>query len=762
MNFSVLSIIILCICGTAILCLLFVLGKDSKKKDEEERDNDIFLTAKSKKKISFAVHFYNMYEILCHVHFLNYYLDRLRIRYELIYPANERKAKESAMQTASVIWGIGVLAVLLVVLFHPSFFFFLCTCTAVFVFSAEYLSSNLAKLEDKLLRGFLDSLSLIQQHYIEHGMVDEAIYDVISSSESIVRPHLEKIYDVLTDEDVDSVVLRYSLNVPNQYLQQFVAICVPIIKFGDHKLEDGTSAFITAVRSLSYDIDERIRDSELTSFLFKSLTAVTVVPIFACPLLKVWISGMAEEFADFYNGGAAVIIVAIIYVITIYSYTRVVQLREPTKTDNGDHVIIKFLQSKTPLGTIVHNYGVKHFNKIRALQNMLKRIGSKMSAEQMIIKQICFSIVFFVASCAVLFGSTVTVKKRVISDYKSVANETNAAGEIESAAMMLQCYYYTTHGVHEDWLTKYKQNTGETVLFYNAAVKQYVSDCIMDELTNSDISISEEEAVPILQQYNSVYSDSSTLPITALGKKGDVLLAELEKSSVFTTSFNKILHTAERKDGLDSEELKKLVADSVAKKIIDYNRAVFHWYFLLIAGLIAFAVFRYPVYVLKRQTKDLQIVMEDEVIQFMAIIAVLRTIKRMSIDTILYWLNVFAKIFSDSIQTCVNNYPSDGVIALKQLRKSEPFSPLQRMVDTLIECDKINIYHAFSNIDTDRAMQQAKRKQDNEIRRRRNSETAQAVAMLPINAVVYGYVVIPFVAIVVSKLAVLMRVMSQY
>lgn len=195
---------------------------------------------------------------------------------------------------------------------------------------------------------------------------------------------------------------------------------------------------------------------------------------------------------------------------------------------------------------------------------------------------------------------------------------------------------------------------------------------------------------------------------------------------------------------LKSKQLAAMTAEEVVYRIKAYHMEYYKWYELLIALLIVVITYYIPYFHLILLKKIRQMAMEDEVIQFQSIILMIMFIDRMTVETILKWMENFANIFKKSIQSCINNLQSGELEALEELKEEEPFEPFVNIIEKLQMCDRIGIEKAFDEIGAERFNYQEKRKLENEIYTSNKTNYATIMAWIPFITTIGLYLIIPF------------------
>jgi hypothetical protein len=210
--------------------------------------------------------------------------------------------------------------------------------------------------------------------------------------------------------------------------------------------------------------------------------------------------------------------------------------------------------------------------------------------------------------------------------------------------------------------------------------------------------------------------------------------------------------TLKEQEKISNQYIVQLLSDEILRRITHYEKSYYHWYYLIISVLLSvlFSYIPYIILLLKKQL--MQMSMEDEVMQFQAIIIMLMHIKKMNIETILDWLENFAEVFCPAIRECADTYSYDEELAFSLLKEKEPFLPFVRIVQNLEACDKVGIVKAFDEIKSDRNYFIEKRKQENEIIITNKAVIGKVLAYIPMFLTLVLYLILPFVLESISRL----------
>ncbi len=191
-----------------------------------------------------------------------------------------------------------------------------------------------------------------------------------------------------------------------------------------------------------------------------------------------------------------------------------------------------------------------------------------------------------------------------------------------------------------------------------------------------------------------------------------------------------------------NSSVNEAIAQEVINRVELYHEEYFSWYELLsciAASIIAYFI---PFWMLLYKKKVLQLNMEDEVNQLNSIIYMLMYSDHITVKELLEEMELFAEVFRQTIQECINDYSSGDIEALEQMKEKEAFGPFIRLTDNLIRCDSIAIYKAFDEIASDRENYHERRKLENEISVQKRADRAQFISWIPAVLIIV-YLIIP-------------------
>ncbi|NLZ82584.1 MAG: hypothetical protein GX915_02855 [Clostridiales bacterium] len=212
-----------------------------------------------------------------------------------------------------------------------------------------------------------------------------------------------------------------------------------------------------------------------------------------------------------------------------------------------------------------------------------------------------------------------------------------------------------------------------------------------------------------------------------------------------------ILRELKKEKSLYNTKANEEISGIIIGQIKDYQREYIKWYELILcfaAGLIGFYL---PYWMILLRKRILSMNMEDEINQFHSIIYMIMFTDHITIKDLLEELELFAVVFKQSIQECINNYNSGEIEALTKLKDKENHPPFRRLVDNLIRCDAMSMERAFDEISSDRESYHDRRKQENEISIQKRADIAKPLSWIPA-ILVMTYLTLPLLLASLNEL----------
>jgi len=206
--------------------------------------------------------------------------------------------------------------------------------------------------------------------------------------------------------------------------------------------------------------------------------------------------------------------------------------------------------------------------------------------------------------------------------------------------------------------------------------------------------------------------------------------------------------------------LNEIIAEQIESQVLQFKSEYLKWYEFcgcIIVGIIACYI---PYWMILFKKRILLMNMEDEINQFHSIIYMMMFIDHVTVKDLLEELELFAVVFKQSLQECINNYNSGEIEALTILKERESYAPFRRLVDNLIRCDAMSIEKAFDEISSDRENYHDRRKQENEISVQKRADIAKPLSWIP-TGLVMAYLTLPLLLASIKELQMFSEAMQN-
>jgi len=373
---------------------------------------------------------YTAYIICCRISPLKKYMQKIRKRIELIDLSDDWTISRKTVRFTLISVGITLLVFIFLVIFSTNLYFMIISVFTVYVLHKQILRMMVERIDNKLLKQFESFLGNVRYHYHEHGMIDEAIFDSIDECGYEISLHANLIYEVLTATNAEERVEQYNETAPNKYMKTFLSICYLVMRFGD-KPADGKSIYLTNLNYLKQEINLELLRREKLSYLFQSLSAIAVLPIFALKPLEKWAISNIPELIEYYDGAYGFVCLIILFVMAFGAYQLIARLQSSTTYAPIDNSPFEFLMRFAFLRNAIDGMIERNYYKATKYDRLLKKTGAEISVNQFYARQIAFSAIAFVMSLGVFINVHAIVRNNVINS--SISTKiANSNGQINT------------------------------------------------------------------------------------------------------------------------------------------------------------------------------------------------------------------------------------------------------------------------------------------------------------------------------------------
>lgn len=343
-----------------------------------------------------------------------------------MYPADAFSVKKRSVETVSRGFTFFLLSLVVVVLISGGDILYMLTGGFVaFVLMSDNISNKIRKQEVTLLKQFQDFLELLRYHYNECNKVDDAIDRALEESPYELSLHIQKIYDVVTDVDLDGATEKYTQEPNNKFFLMFCSICSTIMKQGDRKLTgDGVTVFLNNIKHLQEELNVELLKIEQIKTEFQAIVGICMAPILFLKPIEIWANSNMPELSTYYTGAYGTVCMFIIFFVSVIGYSKIDALKNGGNDEN-----VEFWEkvANLPLISRYLNRKIdKNYSKAKKINDDMKRIGNMLSVKGFYVKRIIFSILCMILVNVVIILSDTNEKNNLANDFSDAFNTSYA------------------------------------------------------------------------------------------------------------------------------------------------------------------------------------------------------------------------------------------------------------------------------------------------------------------------------------------------
>lgn len=401
-NILITVLVIALVLSIVIFVIAYVLILRLRKK------NDIKVNLRMKKDF-----LYSSYGLAMKFTLLRKYMNKIRRRIEILDLSDDWTISRKTMRFTYISLGVSFLLLIILLFLSPNLYSVLISMFTVYILHNQIIKILVDKLDNKLLKQFEVFLINVRHHYHEHGMIDEAIYDSISECGYEMSLHANRMYEVLTDTDVDDRIDQLNEAVPNKYMRTFIAMSYLVQRFGD-KSPEGRSVYLSNLNYLKQEINMELLRREKLGYLFRSLSTIAVFPIFTLTPLRKWAVTNIPELHEYYDGAYGFIAVVVLFSLVIAAYQLIGRLQTDAEYAPLKSRLLAALLKIQPIKHITDIVLDKKYSKSLRYERLLSKTASQMNIREFILKQNLYAIIAFILSIGIIFNVHFIVRYNIL------------------------------------------------------------------------------------------------------------------------------------------------------------------------------------------------------------------------------------------------------------------------------------------------------------------------------------------------------------
>jgi len=346
---------------------------------------------------------YSTYRLSMKFSPLKKYMAKIKKRIEMLDLSDEWTIGRKTMRFTVISLGTSLVVLILLLILSHSLYYAVVSVITVYIIHKHIIKILVDKLDNRILKQFESFLGNVRHHYHEHGMIDEAIYDSIGECDYEMSLHAERMYEILTDKDIDERVEQFYETAPNKYMRTFIAMSYLVHRFGD-KTVDGKSVYLSNLNYLKQEINMELLRREKLGYLFQSLSAIAVFPIFTVNIIRKWAVSNIPELHEYYDGTYGFLAVVVLFVLVITAYQLIVRLQSNIEYSPVKSRILSELMN---MQLIRHLTGVildKNYSGALRYERLLNRTQSQMTISEFVLKKIIYAAATFLLCILIILN----------------------------------------------------------------------------------------------------------------------------------------------------------------------------------------------------------------------------------------------------------------------------------------------------------------------------------------------------------------------
>lgn len=547
-------------------------------------------------------------------------------------------------------WGISAAMIVFgIFMFSDAISILMCVAFALLL-NTTLIEKQLDKQYFKVLEAMSKALGAIRQEYMKSNSVVEAIND--APIDDVLKRPFDEIYSILTSTDAELKLQEFYSSTPFRTLQTLVGICYNINNQGDTRDEKGNSNFVSALTTLSTDVNAEITKITTQKKKFGMIEYLPFIPIFAMGFLESYFTSIMPGTALIYGGPIGYICRTLTILSSIICYSIITRINTvvPVKEDDRVTWAVNAL-TKTSIKHFIDNLKPKN-KKAFQWKQKLKMALSRQSIEEIYVQKVVYSAICFIIAIITCM-SVITMG----SEY------------VENSTQQLSL-------VATDEMEKYSK---ESILTLD---RKYISQrlALQPDKTLSD------EISDVINSIKGLLGLNGKKSYTEKDEKYPDLSEDTIKSMV---------------QGYMPGLSELQVIDQVKRlqdKFETLMNTKFHWWLIWVCAFIGFIGWNIPNISVKLRRIMVKTEAEDDFLQLQTLVSIFMTTDMDTLDT-LYELSQHSRIHKEMLTYCYHSYPANPELELTRLQSKTPLTEFKRFIGKLkLTISDLSMQEAFSDL----------------------------------------------------------------
>lgn len=438
------GLIAVSVIGMVVLLVYFQLVKNKYKKNSALFAQDqLVVKNRGTVKDGFDRIYQIVYLTFVKMPIIKYYTKKTRLKMEMSndYTEYELRRRTGKSMLIALIFLFASLFVFINLV--DDLYMSLMIIIGVLIITEKIIDLGITSVSEKILRQLPEVFTTIRHAFHEHGMIEESFSEAIDEfADKEIGPQLKRIKEAMLSTNPETELERYYDTAPNRFLKLFAGVSYLTLDLGDKKV-DGTSVYLKNLNNILTEIHLEILKRDKINYMFRSLTIIAVVPLFAIKPLQGWAESNFPALSNFYNSSIGFIMQSLIIVSIFISYLMLRIIREDSEEIKFDRVSGRKWQDKAYkypfVKTVVDAFKSKpHTRKNRKETILIKNTNAYLTIEWLYVNKLTAAAVTFVLVLILMFNMQ---RIDVSAVYNKISDEFLSFGKLseeqEAAAQAL-------------------------------------------------------------------------------------------------------------------------------------------------------------------------------------------------------------------------------------------------------------------------------------------------------------------------------------
>ncbi len=393
-----------------LIVALLVIKKKYKNNANLRQAEHLIVRKKSSTSSDYFDRFYQFaYNVYIKIPFIKRYLKKTRTKLEMVNDYTEYQIRNESSKILTITLLI-VFSSLFVVLSVVSDLYRALIIILMVLFIAEkFIDFMVTKVEDRILRQISDLFLEVRHGFHDHGMIEESLNEAIDNlGDKEIVPQVKRIKEALLSEQPEQELERYYDTAPNRFLKLFAGICYLVMELGDREV-NGTSVFLKNLNNILNDVYLEILKRDKLDYMFRSLTAIAIAPIFFINPMKSWATNNFPALLNFYDSSSGFLMETLILVTIFASYLLLKVVKDDTEKIKFDRVSEVRWQEKLYKNKLVKEIvdvfmPKKNTTRYKKETNLIKNANSYLTLEWFYVNKFTYFIAVTLASIVLIIN----------------------------------------------------------------------------------------------------------------------------------------------------------------------------------------------------------------------------------------------------------------------------------------------------------------------------------------------------------------------